>query len=676
MIEMKKWMIGAIGLLCCLLCIEPCRAATEQPAQDLVLKNRHVELVFDGGKEYLFKAFRCEGRNMLPDQGSATHPWVLTYRGPHGENPALQPRWGFYDGGRLIAGEGESTLEFTWRVVLGKLDETWPVRVSVTLAKDSELPEWRLSAELPEGWVIVSSEFPRIAVRRPDDATGILSVGYGAEYPIGASGQLQSRYPSCTGAMQLVLMRHGEGTAYFAAKDTEGSGKIFRMVSEGSRLVFVQEVTASYGWSEGGEFSIPWPAVLGFSKEDWQATVLKWYRPFTFETEWGRRTIAERPIAEWIRQADMWLRPANATESMMEAVRKALKYYGKGVGMHWYYWHCHPFDTNYPDYFPVQPGFAEMIRESQKLGGFVTPYINGRLWDPATESYEVLNGKEASCRKPDGTLYTEVYGSKVLNTVTCPASEIWRDVLRDLNRRILKELKTDGVYMDQIGCASSEPCYATNHDHAPGGGDWWPKAYRSLLEGMRRDFYGKNKAMTTEENAECYIDLFDMMLVVNSPHTPTARMVPLFPLIYSDRCVYSGFTYIPWRINDGSLNYISMKSLLWGSQLGWIDPELLMRDDSKREAAFLKNLSEFRRGQHDLFLGGRFLGEFIPGGDNPTQDIPNYQITPVVMGAEWQSLRGEHVWLLVNMSDKARCVVLPDGREVTVAPFDAMRCNR
>ncbi len=28
----------------------------------------------------------------------------------------------------------------------------------------------------------------------------------------------------------------------------------------------------------------------------------------------------------------------------------------------------------------------------------------------------------------------------------------------------------------------------------------------------------ENQAMTTEENAECYIDLFDMMLVVNSPH--------------------------------------------------------------------------------------------------------------------------------------------------------------
>ena len=134
----------------------------------------------------------------------------------------------------------------------------------------------------------------------------------------------------------------------------------------------------------------------------------------------------------------------------MEAVRKAMKYYGKGVGLHWYYWHNHRFDTKYPEYFPEKAGFKEMIKETQELGGFITPYINGRLWDPATDSYKTLNGKDASCRKADGTLYTEVYSSKVLNTVTCPASYIWRDVLKGVNKQILTELKTNGVYMDQI----------------------------------------------------------------------------------------------------------------------------------------------------------------------------------------------------------------------------------
>lgn len=650
-------------------------AAGAQSGADLVLKNDHVELVFDSGNNFLMKAYRVGGENMLPEGGSATHPWQLTFIGPDGENPSFVPRFGYYDGGETARVDGSSALVFTWRVLLGAGDAS-PVRMSVSLGNDAELPEWRLEADLPNGWLVSEAEFPRIAVNRPDGAKGILPVGYGTEYTIGSGGQLQSRYPSCTGTMQLVMMHHERGTAYFAATDKSGSGKVLRMISEGRNLIFTQHVTASYGWTESGRFTLPWTVVLGFSRDGWQQTAMKWYRPFTFETRWGERTLTRRPVAEWVKNADMWLRPADATPQMMESVRKAMKYYGRGVGLHWYYWHNHPHDVKYPEYFPEKAGFGEMIAETQKLGGFVTPYINGRLWDPATESYEALNGREASCRKPDGTLYTELYSSKVINTVTCPASDIWRGIMKDLNRRLITGLKVDGVYMDQIGCASSEPCYAANHGHAPGGGDWWPAAYRSLLEEMRSEMYGKKHAMTTEENAECYIDLFDMMLVVNSPHNSYTKMVPLFPLIYADRCIYSGYTYVPWKLNDGSMNFITMKSLLWGSQLGWVNPELLMNPDNQREAAFLKTLAGFRKEQHDLFLGGRFMGEFVPEGDNPTLVIPNYETTPVVLAAEWESISGKCVWIAVNMSEKDRTVKLGDGQEVTVRAYSAGRFNK
>ncbi len=182
--------------------------------------------------------------------------------------------------------------------------------------------------------------------------------------------------------------------------------------------------------------------------------------------------------------------------------------------------------------------------------------------------------------------------------------------------------------------------------------------------------------MTTEENAEPYIDLFDMMLIVNSPHVSYMRMVPLFPLIYSDRCVYSGFTYIPWTLNDGSLRYITMKSLLWGSQLGWVEPKLLMREDNAAEALMLKNLAKFRKDNHDIFFGGRFMAEFIPEGDNEVIDIPNYQPTPVVMGAEWTDVKGKSHYVAVNMSDRDRKIDLPNGKKVTVKAFDALTVTK
>lgn len=674
---MRNLIIVAVCAVCC-LCYTGTWAASSVPSvdgSDFVLKNEHVELAFANGKEFLFKRFCMDGTNILPAEGSKTHPWQLIYVGPNGENPTLLPKWGDYKGGKMKEEQDATSLTFSWQMVLdGKT--TYPVRVIVTLDRDAQLPEWRIEAEIPDGWLISEAEFPRISVVKPTGAKGILPVGYGTEYLLGNEGQLQSRYPSCTGGMQLVMMHHKGGTVYFAAQDKSGANKTFRMKSEGNNLVFIQNVTTSYAWSQNGTFSIPWSTVMGFTKKTWQEAALQWYRPFTFETQWGAKTVLERPIAKWIRNADMWLRPGDANLETMEALRKAMKYYGKGVGLHWYYWHKYPHDTKYPEYFPEKEGFKEMIKEAQGLGGYVTPYINGRLWDPATESYRSLHGNEASCRKPDGTLYTEVYSSKVLNTVTCPASNVWRGILKDLNRKILSELKTNGVYMDQIGCASSEPCYAANHGHALGGGDWWPKAYRSLLTDIRTDLYKENQAMTTEENVECYIDLFDMMLVVNSPHNNYTKMVPLFPLIYSDRCVYSGYTYIPWRVNDGSLRFISMRSLLWGSQLGWVEPKLLMHPNAVREAEFLKNLAEFRRKQHDLFFGGRFIQEIIPTGDNPTQSIPKYETTPVVLAAEWMSVSGKHAYVVVNMSDKEHQVALPNGKQVTVKPISAIRISK
>jgi hypothetical protein len=641
-------------------------------SEDLKLTNGKVSLTFGGGSNFEFKEFVTNGRNMLPKDGTTTHPWTITLKGPRGENPMLQPGFSYYDGGRIMQEGDISKAVFTWRIVL-ESQPVWKIKVTVSLSNDSELPEWTFSAELPKNWVITDLEFPRIAVDAPQGSKAIMPFSYGAEYDLATNGHLRMDYPSVMGTMELVMVHRDEKTTYFAAMDKSGARKSMSVQSTGSNVIFTQKVIASYAWTSGGCFNLPWATVLGFNDQSWEETAVKWYRPFLLSTEWGSKTLEDRPIADWIKNADIWLRPADATPRMIEDTRKALEYYGKGVGLHWYYWHNHPFDTFYPEYFPEQPGFKEMIKECQKMGAHVTPYINGRLWDCATESYKTLNGKDASCRKPDGSLYTEVYSSKVLNTVTCPSSEIWQNVLRNLNARILEELDTDGVYMDQIGCAIGEPCYNPDHPHAMGGGSWWVESYRDLLLGMRKDIYTKNKAMTTEENAECYIDLFDMMLVVNSPHQSFMKMVPLFPILYSDKCIYSGFTYIPWKLNDGSMNYITMKSLLWGAQLGWVNPSLLMAPDNAAEAAFLKNMGAFRKKSHDIFLGGRFIKEFVPEGDNEIRSIPGFCDSPVVLGAVWTDRKGKAASILVNMSGKDRKVINHDGRKVTVKAFGAVR---
>lgn len=645
---------------------------------EMVLKNDNVTMVFGSGNDFLLKEFTTGGKNVLPAAGSTTHPWQMTYRGPNGENPLLMPRWGVYKGVEATEVDGVPAVKASWDMVL---DDTprYPVTMTVALADDAEMPAFYIDAALPEGWVITDLEFPRVTVAQIPGGKAVLPIAYGTEYSLSREGQLQTRYPSVTGSMQLMMMHDPtgkEGTFFFSPRDAEGGNKVMRMKMEGDNVTFIQEVTANYDWTRDGRFALPYGVEMGYNPDTWQATALKWYRPWATATKWGSQSLKERHIAPWVEHADMWLRPGDTDDATIAALDKALDYYGKGVGLHWYYWHNYPFDTHYPEYFPAKPGFKEMVAAAQAKGAYVTPYINGRLWDPATPSYKAENAAEASCRKPDGTLYTEVYSSKVLNTVTCPASDIWQRKLHYLNKFILDSIGTNGVYMDQIGCAAAEPCYATNHGHGQGGGSWWPEAYRKVLTDMRQSFYTPDQAMTTEENAEPYIDLFDMMLIVNSPHASYTRMVPLFPLIYSDRCVYSGFTYIPWNIVDGSLRYLTMKSLLWGSQLGWVEPKLLMNDNARAEALMLKNLAKFRKDNHDIFFGGRFMGEFVPEGENETFNVPNYQETPVVMGAEWADVKGKPYYIVANMSDRDRRVTLPSGKNVTVKAYSAFRSKK
>ena len=118
-----------------------------------------------------------------------------------------------------------------------------------------------------------------------------------------------------------------------------------------------------------------------------------------------------------------------------------------------------------------------------------------------------------------------------------------------------------------------------------------------------------------------------------------------------------------------------MQCFLYGSQLGGVDPTLLMRDEAKTEATFLRTLMELRKKQHDIFIGGRYIREFVPGGDNPQIDVPTFGKNHVVMGSEWQSKYGLRVWYVVNMDTQAHEVILPSGKSLKMKPLSGKRIN-
>lgn len=56
------------------------------------------------------------------------------------------------------------------------------------------------------------------------------------------------------------------------------------------------------------------------------------------------------------------------------------------------------FDTHYPEYLPARLGFTESVKKMKESGIRVAPYINGRLFDKGTETWDKENG-ELTCAK-------------------------------------------------------------------------------------------------------------------------------------------------------------------------------------------------------------------------------------------------------------------------------------
>lgn len=643
----------------------------------VILQNSKVRIEFPKSKTFDISKLTLSGKKLISNKGYNTIPWTLTYKGPQGENPVLSPSHGEYAGWLKATQNGNKAIAFKWNIRLTYKDVV-PVIMTVCIPDDSELVYWDIQAGTPEGWLVSNTQFPCVTVTRPDDAKLITSAGWGAEYELGHPQEYTSSYPSVTGSMQLLLLHNSDGAIYYSTQDREACGKDFKAVVDDKNVTLLTDIVTSEGWSNhtNKTFALPWATVLGFSNSGWQDAATKWYRPFTFTTEWGSKTLASRNIPQWLLDTDVWIRAKGVNDTVRVAVNKAIDLYGKNTFVHWYFWHHYPYDTHYPDYFPAKADFANMIAEVRKRGCHTVPYINGRLWDPASDSYAALKGYSASCRKPDGMLYTEIYPtSKVLNTVTCPSSKLWQGIITDLVVKIQKELKTNGVYIDQIAAAAPQPCWATNHGHACGGGDYWHKSYRNLMNSLRTYHLEPGNILISEENAECYIDMFDLLLTVNSPHDG-CRIVPLFPMIYSDRLITSAYTYSPTdRVNRGDFLYQTMQCFLYGSQLGWVDPTLLMKDEAKREARFLKTLSILRKEQHDVFVGGRYMKEIIPEGDNPTIDVPGFGKMNVVAGSEWISSKGQKVRYYVNMDSVDHEIVLPNYKKIVVKALQGIKIN-
>jgi hypothetical protein len=621
------------------------------------------------------------GRLLAPPRAS-DRMWKLELRTPEGQIIAVDSADA--EGSWSRSSEGEVLLRWP-RVGLGR-DGNASVCVAVRLSKAQPTAQLRFQVELPPGVGVWSLAFPVMRnVKASSGRRVAWPAGFGADILDPVSKAHAATYPSAGCSMQFFAV-WGEGAAlYIGAHDPTAAHKQLGFSGDSKRgTLECQIVHYPSGMGEeklarppgqrlaqGRKWALPYPVVIGAVQGDWYEAA-QIYRAWSMRAPWAKPR--RRPPA-WLEKLDLWAL-SGEFGSVVEQAASFARYFSVPTALHWYNWHQIPFDDRYPEYFPAKDSFAQAVAQVQKAGARVMPYINGRLWDPKTESWKSCGAQSACAKRENGEPYLETYGSGVPLAVMCPSTELWRETVASIVERLVKEFGVDAVYIDQICAAPPVLCFDASHPHPPGGGGFWAESYRKLLREVRRRIPPR-AVLTTEENADPWQDVIDAFLTVNSPAT-MGPLIPLFPAVYSGRTIIFGFQYI----HTGSMRYSSSdlarslpfrakmaRCFAWGAQLGWVGPQILERAYAK-EAGYLKTLALVRSRAHEFLSRGAMLKPpGVEGAETLTVqgcDIwgNEYSLSmPAVIATAWKSTEGELGVPLTNLSDREQSVHISLSRQ-------------
>ena len=445
--------------------------------------------------------------------------------------------------------------------------------------------------------------------------------------------------------MQFGSFSTGESGLYYAAHDGRASTKKLGFSSDGAS----GDVRMSLGQYPEGmgapakSYEQPYDAVIGVFKGDWFAAT-KIYRAWALKQKWcSKGRLADRAdVSPKIKNVALWAMSNGASSQTIPGLLQFKERFGVPMATHWYSWHMIPFDNSYPEYFPPKPAFKSGVKTATDAGILVMPYINGRLWDVQIVSF-AKEGLKYATRDEKGKAYIETYGSKRLLAAMCPYTKLWQDKVGEIVWRLIDEFGVSGVYTDQVGAAAPHFCMDASHGHPLGGGSWWVEGYDKMLTALRARIKSKypDSFLTTESNAEPYIQHYDAYLMCNSTQ---GNLIPMFSSVYSDMILTFGRYTFEGDAKDENAFYMKEGELfIFGGQLGWIgyfpaDPKY------KEQGDYLKALSECRARAQKYMAFGEML-----------RPLPYKNEMPVVTGqwAVWRTKQKVELPAVINSVWKA-----------------------
>lgn len=439
-------------------------------------------------------------------------------------------------------------------------------------------------------------------------------------------------YPSGKMTMQYFAVYSEKNGVYLGIEDGSAAVKRFATKAGGRRFSLTPDFYAVNGSTAGNSFEL-------YGEARWQPFVGDWYDASMIYADFVRSKAEWLPEAgrpdtpERFRKNPFWIcdyipnspsqrdnRPMSLSagsdiydaDYWYKAPIQLQKELDVPIAYHVYNWHQIPFNIEYPHFLPAKETFLAHAEELRDNSIYVLPYINAVSWEKhdGEMGHEVNfdnTGAQGAVLQVDSTYLHQNFPQTTESGETsylvqmCPTDPSWHRIMEELTREMEASLPIDGIYYDQTGAVSAQPCYNLSHRHLPGGGSWWADGWNAMMARIRAkkpddSFY------FTEDNAEPYMKSFDGYLTWTWVYPGE---VPAFSAIYAGYVQLVGRCTIGKKKDDlPFFKYCTARSLVSGQQLGWCKADIVWQP---RWMSFLRNAVRVRWELSDMFNAAQML---------------------------------------------------------------------
>ena len=473
-------------------------------------------------------------------------------------------------------------------------------------------------------------------------------------------------YPSAYANMQFLAYYSSSSQTgvYFAAHDGSANLKTLSVYkpAPGRLTISCDHYPEKM---VGANFGMGYLAIIGTFSGDW-FNAAQIYRRWATQQSWvSKGSLFERTdIPKWYLDAgfrqQFYTRPfglpVNPFSKVSEILADSSSFLeAKGIGV-WIGWEKRGFYLEEPDVFPPKEGwdsFGSAIAHTHETGNSLLCMLDTTSYSSLAPSWP--KAEAYASRDINQNLYSlgDYFeaGARATLYAMCPGTEYWQTTLKQtLTNFFWRDI--DMVQLDGFPVVPPFSCYATNHAHPKGLGNWWTENYKQIFNDFKSEArkHNPNFVLTSEGMAEPYLSLLDTMEDAHttswSPITVSnvfknvyqVQMIPMWQVIYHDYLsLGAGFSQVSRLGPTGATGFTDYRdyyirgfcrALIWGEMPHvWYADEKFsdLNEDAEREMAlYLKRIVKARCTYAKEFLVfGKMLRE-------PTINVPSFVINGAV----------------------------------------------